>query len=189
MNSILFKKLWDLSYPYLVPITHLYKIQYPTRWLRIHSLPSSKRYPANKNEEQLLLARQNQLFNDLIGSNNEFFIVIGLFDNQKMSKVYSQYDFQQFAQIDLSKQFPTEYDEISHYTCLFSAHYWQDHNYDKMLLDIANDNSRATFVSFTKNILIAPYDGGVDIIFATPKERNLYKERYQDWLSHRDDGL
>lgn len=106
-----------------------------------------------------------------------------------MSKVYSQYDFQQFAQIDLSKQLPTEYDEISHYTCLFSAHYWQDHNYDKMLLDIANDNSRATFVSFTKNILIAPYDGGVDIIFATPKERNLYKERYQDWLSHRGDGL
>jgi len=40
-----------------------------------------------------------------------------------------------------------------------------------------------------KKIIIAPYDGGVDLILKDIETRNIYKQKYSDWLSQREDGL
>ena len=48
---------------------------------------------------------------------------------------------------------------------------------------------RLFFINPENGIIIAPYDGGVDLIFADEKMRHFYKKKYINWLSEREDGF
>lgn len=72
---------------------------------------------------------------------------------------------------------------------MFSEQNWHPHKFDNLLKDIAEDNLRAFFVSVYKELIIAPYDGGVDFILKDTKTRDFYKQKYISWLSIRQDGL
>ena len=71
----------------------------------------------------------------------------------------------------------------------FSEQIWQAKKFDNLLKDIAEDNLKAFFVSMSKAILIAPYDGGVDLILKDSETRDVYKQKYSDWLPAKEDGL
>lgn len=45
------------------------------------------------------------------------------------------------------------------------------------------------FVSSTEQVIVAPYDGGVDFVLKNSGTRDFYKHKYKDWLSARVDGL
>ena len=45
------------------------------------------------------------------------------------------------------------------------------------------------FVSLSKKCVIAPYDGGVDVIVDSTEKRDRLKAKYVDWLSDREDGM
>ena len=66
---------------------------------------------------------------------------------------------------------------------------WTYGGHDKLLRIIADDEVRAFFVSFENGIIVAPYDGGVDVIAKDTAMRDLYKEKYKEWLSEREDGM
>ena len=83
---------------------------------------------------------------------------------------------------------PDEYDNGGIYIPAFAGTIWQQNKHDKLLRDIAVENVRAFFVSIDKNLLIAPYDGGVDFILKDTMTRDIYKLKYKDWLSEREDG-
>ena len=70
MTKEQFEKFWISTFPDTLPISHLFKFDYKDRWFRIHSLPKSKRYADNENEWEILLSRQNQIINDLLGGNH-----------------------------------------------------------------------------------------------------------------------
>ncbi|MCK6616008.1 MAG: hypothetical protein L6Q51_00020 [Cyclobacteriaceae bacterium] len=61
--------------------------------------------------------------------------------------------------------------------------------HDWLLREIANDKTRAFFVSFDKNEIVAPYDGGIDFILKDILTKEKYKNKYKQWLSEREDGL
>lgn len=192
-----FQKLWALNYPYTVPIPYLFKHHYSDKWFRIHSLPESKRYAENESEWQILLARQNEIITDLFGINTPILIVIGEYsrtDNQSVHmidkhEIYKPFSFVQLDSIELNKIDPAQYDESDIYKPAFAKAFWKPNHHDKLLKDIANDNSRAFFVSFDKNIIVAPYDGGIDFVFKDRLIKESYKNKYKQWLSERKDGL
>jgi hypothetical protein len=43
--------------------------------------------------------------------------------------------------------------------------------------------------SFDRNIIVAPYDGGVDFVLQDVLTKEKYKSKYRQWLSERADGL
>jgi len=45
---------------------------------------------------------------------------------------------------------------------------WEKEKYNEIIKDVANDNSRVFFFSREKLRIVAPYDGGIDIIFILP---------------------
>jgi hypothetical protein len=47
---------------------------------------------------------------------------------------------------------------------MFTEVVWEQNSHDDLLLKIANDETRAFLISFEKKIIVAPYDGGLDII-------------------------
>ena len=45
------------------------------------------------------------------------------------------------------------------------------------------------FISNKENCILAPYDGGMDIIVESQEKRDELKVKYKDWLSTREDGM
>jgi len=192
-----FQRLWILNYPDTVPISHFFKHNYPSRWFRIHSLPESKRYADNENEWQVLLSRQNEIITDLFGLNAPVLLVTGEYNwgDQRTThltdeeEVFKTYNFTLLDKIDLFKLDNEQYDEVDIYRPAFAETVWKPNQHDNLLKEIANDNTRAFFVSFDRKVIVAPYDGGVDFILKDSETRDLYKNKYKQYLSGREDGL
>ena len=198
MTEEQFNQFWATHYPNSLPISHTFKHEYPDRWLRIHSLPESKRYAETTIEWEILLHRQNSLISDIFGEGLQVCLVTGLYSpktlpapNIRSDEVDSlkSYKFKLLEQIDLDKFSGEYFEEDLFYTPKFVEVIWESNRYDDLLKAVANYELIAFFVSFEQNAIIAPYDGGVDIIFKDVETKRHYQLKYHEWLSDRTDGL
>jgi len=195
-----FNKQWLLNYPDSPPVSHWFKWAYPDRWFRIHSLPKSKRYADNDKEWKILLERQNAIITDIFGLGTEVYLVASDADweLETLSALHNadgeMYQFVHLGQTDLYKL------DVEYYrdTYIFDNHtfkpvfaevIWKPHLHDNLLKEIANDNTCAFFVSFSKETIIAPYDGGIDFVIKDDMAKDFYKNKYKEWLSSRINGL
>jgi len=197
MTSEQFNKFWTLNFADTIPIQHYFRQDCSDRWFRIHSLPESKRYADNEEEWNILLDRQNKIITDLLGNGSNFILVTGDFSSEDDTELHPHEEVNSIANIpfvlldpiDLKKLSPDEYEIGQFYKPMFSEQIWQPNKFDSILKDIADDQLRAFFISVDKKLIIAPYDGGVDFILNNAETRNVYKQKYSDWLSLREDGL
>lgn len=184
---------WNNEYPESLPINHELKLVYPDKWFRIHSLPKSKRYAESADEYKIILDRQNQLINDLIGEESEVAISFGLYRWDSINDNYKELtdfgEFQKVLRIDLRKERPEEYEDEMYFDIYVKTEKWKDGKRDEILKAIADDQIRAMFVSHSNKCVIAPYDGGVDVIVDSTEKRDKLKVKYKDWLSDREDGM
>lgn len=193
MNRQEFNKYWDKNYPEANPIGHELKSVYPNRWLRIHSLPKSKRYAESEDEYRIILNRQNKLISGLVGENAEIIIVAGQYEMELTDEISTELSdhgkFEKCRTIELHKIYPEEYEEDFFYDVYFRKDIWQSNSKNGILTSIADDDFRAMFISAQENCIIAPYDGGMDLIVSSQEKRNELKSKYKDWLSEREDGM
>ncbi|ERP95079.1 hypothetical protein Q674_06450 [Acinetobacter sp. COS3] len=193
-----FQSQWDQFYPNKLPISH-YLVQYfQQSWFRIHSLPESKRYADTPAEYELLLNRHNQIITDCFRENTSIFIVSGhYFSRSRNNKAYDPafilaYKFHLEQEINLTRANPEYYDgeDKDHYFRPCSVKVtWQANEHNDLLKKIADDELRAFMISFDQNIIVAPYDGGIDFIIFDDAKRQALRDKYRDWLSPREDGL
>ena len=191
-----FNIFWTKTYPETIPISHLFRHDYMDRWFRIHSLPESKRYAESDEEWNILLTRQNQIINNIFTESAKVFLVTGEYNWGERTtfitdeeEVFKPYHFVRLDNIALFDINSDNYDKDDIYRPAFAETTWSLRRHDNLLKAIANDNTRAFFVSFDKNIIVAPYDGGIDLILKDNQTRNKYKNKYKQWLSEREDGL
>ncbi|WP_420552256.1 DUF3885 domain-containing protein [Tenacibaculum aiptasiae] len=193
MTESEFIDFWKKEYPESLPINHELKTIYPDRWFRIHSLPKSKRYAENENEYKIILNRQNQLIDDLIGDKSEVAISFGLYQwdsiNDNYKKLTEFGEFQKVLRIDLQKERPKEYEDEMYFDIYIKTENWESGKRDQILKSIADDKIRAMFVSPSRKCIIAPYDGGVDVIVDSTEKRDTLKIKYKDWLPDRKDEM
>lgn len=197
MTTEQFNKFWTSSYPDTILIQHHFRHLFTDRWFRIHSLPESKRYAENESEWKILLSRQNGIISDLLTDKSDFLLVTGGYTSEDCIEMYpidevnsiKKFPFVYLAPIDLNKVNPDEFDKGQFYTPMFSEQNWQPHKFDNLLKDIAEDSLRAFFISVDNELIIAPYDGGIDFILKDTSTRDFYKKKYSSWLSAREDGL
>ena len=193
MNLIEFNKYWDKNYPESNPIGHELRSVYPNRWLRIHSLPESKRYAESENEYQIILDRQNKLISELIGENSEIIIVSGQYETELTDEISTElYDYGKFEKcrtIELHKVYPEEHEDEYFYDVYYRLDIWKRNSKNELLKNIADDKLRAMFVCPKRNCIVAPYDGGMDIVVDSQEKRDEIKAKYKNWLSEREDGL
>jgi hypothetical protein len=194
MTKEQFNEFWTSKYSETVPISHYFKDDYNNKWFRIHSLPESKRFANTDEEWTILLTRQNQIITDLLGQNTNILIVTGEYNwgerqtfITEEEEVFKPYVFKRLDNIDLFELTPDDYDKGEIYRPAFAETIWVQNKHDKLLREISVDKVRAFFISIEKNVLIAPYDGGVDFILKDSETRNTYKLKYKDWLSKRED--
>ncbi len=178
---------WNKEYSESLPINYELKLVYPNRCFRIHSLPESKRYAETEDEYKIILDRQNQLINDLIGEKSDVAISFGLYTNDITNDNYKQLtdfgEFQKVLTIDLHKERPQEHEDEMFFDIYVKIEKWENGKKDEILKAIADDEIRAMFVSLTEKCVIAPYDGGIDVLVDSTEKRDHLKYKYIDWLS------
>ncbi len=197
MSPEQFYTFWTNSFPDSPLIQHQFIHIFPERWFRIHSLPESKRYAEDDNEWKILLDRQNTVISDLLNGNNDFLLVTGGYSSEGYIELHpieevesiKRFVFTMLDPVDLNKLSPFEFDPGQFFSPMFSEQRWQEKSFDDVLKDIAEDNLRAFFLSVENELIIAPYDGGVDFILKDTETRNFYKQKYSNWLSPGPDGL
>lgn len=193
MQEIEFIDYWNQNYPEALPINYELKTVYPDKWFRIHSLPESKRYAENETEYSIILNRQNSLINDLIGDSTNIIISFGLYTDDLSNDSYKELtDFGEFDKvqtISLHKERPDEYEDEMYFDIYIKSDQWRRNSKNEILKAIANDEIRAMIICPSKGCIIAPYDGGVDIIVDSTEKRDNLKRKYKEWLSERKDGL
>jgi hypothetical protein len=141
----------------------------------------------------MLIERQNKLINDLIGKESEVAISFGLYTDDITNDNHKEItDFGEFLKvftIDLHKERPEEYENEMYFDIYVKSEKWENGKMDEILKAIATDEIRAMFVSPSNKCVIAPYDGGVDVIVDSTEKRDKLKTKYKGWLSDRQDGM
>ena len=188
-----FVKRWKKKFPESYPIGYELKWIYNKRWFRIHSLPESKRYAENEVEYQIIYKRQNQIIQDILGDNPKVILSFGLYTDDITNSNYKEItEFGEFEKVDtleLHKINPEEYEDEYYYDVYIKEATWETNKRNDILKSIADDEIRMMIISFDKNRIINPYDGGMDIILESEIKRDIYKSKYKDWLSNHPEGL
>lgn len=174
-----FFKLWAKRYPGILPIGHSLSSAYKSRWMRIHSLPDSKRYPSTDAEWAILLHRQNTLINYLVPQRAPIQMVINWIEPE--SHLFQSCDP---LPLGIIQEAP---DEPAYESFLIETT-WENEPRNPILIMIADEQLSGVII-VAPDCLIHPYDGGLDVIAKDPHTCHELKRKFKDWLSARPDGL
>jgi hypothetical protein len=182
---------WQANYQLCPPINYLFKIFFPDKWLRIHSLTSSKRYADTIEEWEILLHTQNQILDDIFNDGDILYLFTGLYSSGSLNIIdkpdldnvnLSKFNFTAFETIDLHAITKEYFDEDVYYTPHFALDHYKSSTYNEILKSIADDELRVFFLNPITTTIFAPYDGGVDIIYADVKARDFAKKKYSHFV-------
>ena len=197
MSPVKFREDWTHSFPEIIPVTFLFRSELPSRWFRVHSLPDSKRYAEDELEWQILLMRHNDILDDLFEMGEDLYLVAASYEHDECEELHPFKEVQSlkslnmipFETIDLNRIDPECWDIGSRLVPMVTVLSWEKEKFNEIIMDVANDNSRVFFFSPTKNRIVAPYDGGIDIILEDEKAKDFYRSKYHHWTPMNDAGL
>jgi hypothetical protein len=181
---------WSAKYPDCDPRSELLKFAYKNRWIRLHSLPNSKRYPENESEYQAILERHYVLLEELKPGNSLLVITSEWTDTPdpvgeqrwpKRSEIEPDAAYWQTIQEEVSQTYRQVY---------VSKKPWRPGTLDELLRAVANDDVAGVIIAPEDfPWLYHPYDGGADVILPSQEGRDALKKRHSGWLSTQPDGL
>lgn len=183
---------WKRHFGDLPPVGHLLRQALPPRWMRIHSLPGSKRYAERDLEYAELLSRHNQIAAEILGSDAEAIL---------FAHVWGTDDDFISAFIDFGWAKGAGLGEGRPFTCGFSSEdgnivvdgcqiHWSEQSWDTLLRDVADSRlSSVVLLNPESGEVYAPYDGGADLFLKTPERVAELRQRWASWLPTHPSGL
>lgn len=184
VNATHFTHCWKNTYSDVQPIGWALRNAFPDRWLRIHSLPQSKRYPKTGHEWDILKNRHQHASSLLFRENEQGYLIAPAFciDHQVLQNVGLAPD------ISLPQYRPDDNEPATSYyhTTPFC---WSFADFTPILEAIADDAIRAIFISADSARIYAPYDGGADLFCTDPSELDTLRLALSNYLSPRPNGL
>ncbi|MGW0828285.1 DUF3885 domain-containing protein [Streptomyces sp. NPDC002845] len=162
--------------------------------MRFHSLPESKRYPGSEDEYAIVLHRYNTILDKLFGGGDVFVVTMDWSDTPTGPAACPEP--RQTLHPD-SIHWWTERDQddpdpaFHNHTRLYADRRpWRRGCVDELLRAVADDTLAEVFLTDTELRRIHhPYDGGADVILATPTERDRLLSEHTGWLSSHPAGL
>jgi hypothetical protein len=183
-----FETLWRQYHPTAQPLGWILRDVEESNWVRFHSLPESKRYPDDDAEKATILLRQNILADEVLGAEASSWLVccraVGGGPERHMRPYRSL-----IARYNMTKVWSFTADADLRFSAYAARVTWRAGTFDDVLLQIADDEVSALWVSETTGAVFAPYDGGIDCILASPAEMQGMKAQHRAWLSQYPGGL
>jgi hypothetical protein len=206
MDVEAFKTQWRRWYGHAPPIGHLLREFHSDVWLRIHSLPGSKRYAETPADWTELLSRQNAVATALLGDGSQCILVTPRYSStdEPMPELLTESGVSEDeAVMELAPRLLGQMDESwpgaeatrESYdgdcrVWLYAAPLtWSRGALDALVRAVADDETRFLLVACDSGRVYAPYDGGADLFFRTPEEWSFAHKRYRHWLSPLPHGM
>lgn len=178
---------WTNHYGSTPPLGHRLRAAYPDRWLRIHSLPESKRYPESAVELEQLLDRHIAVAGELFGLGQPCTLLTAVYERAEPGTRRTLPDLggRSFECIAWGKD-PDADGDASYWA---TESIWDPQDDRATLIAIAEDQLRALWLNRGSGEVYAPYDGGADLFVIGDERRRWLASKYADWRSARSDGL
>lgn len=187
-----FCRWWSERFPAAWPIGWSLREHGPREWLRIHSLPGSRRGPDDDADWNELLARHREVATTVLGDRFDCWIVVG-HDIDEPPPV----ELGALAPAPVARVEPIEL--IDRWTVagqLALAFAVARAPWDFVCLEpLVRASARGDLASLViasaevPGQLYAPYEGGADLFFHRFCEHDDALRRFRPWLSPRPDGL
>lgn len=177
--------MWLSAFGVIPPAGYACRDKLGARWLRIHSLPESKRYPETEAEHRELLRRHNDVATAVLGEGEACVLFATTFaERGTIPETGGLRDIQEtrFTRIPALS--------TNDATVAAAPVVWRRSFFDTLILSVAEDTSGPVlFANFGRCAAYAPYDGGADLFVDRAESVALLKDRWSGWLSARADGL
>jgi len=186
MDSTLVSQAWKKAFPGAAPAGFLCRSAAAERWLRIHSLPDSKRYPDSEGEKAEVLRRYNIAATEVLGDRAACLLFITRFGASRAWTRPTEGPLKGVQLVHVMTEGEGE-DEIQ----IFAKEaIWQQGSFDTLLSAVAEDQTGPIlFFNPKRGTAFAPYDGGADLFLETAAAVKGAMQRHQHWLSARPDRL
>lgn len=166
------------------------------RWIRIHSLPDSKRYPDTDAERNEILRRHNTVATEVLGESAACILFTTQFGESRQWEFYEKEAGRYKDGFNLITPLNPAYvmtvsDDDDGPIQIFAARcYWHTGTFNNLILACADDlTGHILFANTEKGSAYAPYDGGADLFFGSPNSAPLARAMFSSWLSGTESGL
>jgi hypothetical protein len=186
---------WKRHFGNVAPIGHVLRSVVPERWLRIHSLPQSKRYPTEASEEIELLRRHNEAATDVLGAGSNALLFVHFHVNrEEFARELSKFDWSTDLGCPCTdlRAFVVDDSDDDYVQPVVSCNEieWIPGGWNKLLLDVAHWRiASVVLMNPGTGEVYAPYEGGADFFFRSPERVTEKAVQWQPWLSSHDAGL
>jgi hypothetical protein len=176
---------WLRVFGEVPPAGFLCRRAFTDRWLRIHSLPESKRYADSESEYRELLSRQNAVATHVLGDATRCLLFITRFGEARDWKASAELPFAVPPEHVLSAEMDGE--ELQFFA---SPVVWREGSLNQIIVAVADDRTGPVlFANLDRGSIYAPYDGGADLFLQSPEATVTARTLFEPWLSGREDGL
>ena len=179
-----FADRWRSAFEDVPPLGFRLRPAFPDRWVRFHALPGSKRDAHSSAERKEVLHRANSLGAALFGTGAPIWLVV-----PQEGPLAATWIAAHGARKALAWRDPDE-DPSEAWKWVFYAAVarWQPSAFDDLFQGTADDRGQVVLTDPEASRVLAPYDGGFDVIWS-PAEVSRLRRRFASWLSLRGDGL
>lgn len=183
-----FEARWREWYPDVDPHGWAIQALYPHRWLRIHSLPASKRLPETESDYVTILERHNAVASAIVGTAE--CVLIGY----DYDGVYSRPPKHPLAALlpaapAVMRLAPDDDDESEPISLFAGRDPWYPGMLDHWLREVADDRLRLMLLNWDTGAAYAPYDGGADLFWPSETLRDRARDAFSSWRSSDPSGL
>lgn len=177
---------WRTSFGEALPAGFFCRTAMADRWLRIHSLPESKRYAETVAERAELLHRQNAVADYVLGDGAACQLIITRFDE---SQIWSLAETVPLGGGAPEHLLATNDDgKKLHFFGLPVT--WRNGSFDELIAAVADDQTGPILLAnIQRRCIYAPYDGGADLFLPSREDALQARTQFQPWLSSRVDKL
>ena len=177
------QKAWDEKWGKTPPIASLLRTTNEERWLRIHTLPDSKRVPSSSAEAETVLRRHRSILSELAVT-EELIVICVRFEGESAPQSIDHRVWEYWQTIEDDDHFA---EPAYLYTALLEP---SSPALAQVLSLAAIDELPGTIIApVDLGWLYHPYDGGADIIAPTTLERDRLRRQFEAWLSPEPSGL
>jgi hypothetical protein len=186
---------WQTSFPGCEPVAHRLRVTFPTRWVRFHSLPRSKRYPDDEREYATLLDRHNRVLGELVGLEQKVILLTTSYSEttavvaRQPELLALDPDAKPWRSVSMHEE-EEHFADPTYWHVFASVRPWQVGLFDPIVRLVADDVIANVMVLDPGcRWLLHPYDGGMDVVLESSDARDHLKSSFAEWLSPRADGL
>lgn len=168
------------------PLGYCLRIEHHQRWLRLHSLPGSKRYAETETEWSELRARSWAAASQVLPDGKPVWLVTGVHGEAPDQVTVPEAPSMKFERVARYEHPLLDMPYVAYGTQIT----WPHAEFDQLVGAVARDRQRLVWISLEGGEVFAPYDGGIDLLLETPERAQALRRVFPpDWFSQRPDGL